>query len=608
MFFTVLSQLFGGDAVLGSMKFCVRMLSALLVVGFFGIQYATAEKLPESWVEEGPSSIKKNKFVPSDKAPLISMGEDGNLVYSAYSELGDRLLDWSYCGYMKSEVPIPMVPVVETLEPIGGDVEPDGDMAYPSGPDSQKRIQEALDKVGSKKTDEDGFRGAVLLKRGIYFLDGGLNIPPGVVLRGEGDGLNGTVLIVNSSDDGGSMIRIGESGAKAQSSGSTERIIEPYVPAGSYKITVDNAASFDVGDFVNVRKTTNQQWIDDLGMGERLRHIRGGKEGLKKNPWKPKSYQFSHIRQITDIDGDTITLDVMLPQSISSEHGGGEVQKVNIDSYATQSGIEFLGLVSNYDTSVEDTGKGANFVNYKSGIVVSGAENSWVRNCTVLHVSFAAVSVGDNTRHITVRDSKNLAPVGPKRGGNRYAFSIGGGTLHLFYNCYSEDGRHDFVGGSRTMGPFAFVNCTAVRGGQSEPHHRWGTGFLFDSVTTEDGSLAAINRGDSGTGHGWAASNALFWNSNAKNVVVFDPETVGENNFAIGYTGSTESSYSTDGLRYANDRSGYWETPQEGKYYGFALMGSGHIESPDGPVEPASLFEQQLIDRIGEERAMEVLK
>lgn len=37
-------------------------------------------------------------------------------------------------------------------------------------------------------------------------------------------------------------------------------------------------------------------------------------------------------------------------------------------------------------------------------------------------------------------------------------------------------------------------------------------------------------------------------------------------------------------------------------------MGSGHIESPDKPVEPASLFKQQLIDRIGAERARAVLK
>ena len=50
------------------------------------------------------------------------------------------------------------------------------------------------------------------------------------------------------------------------------------------------------------------------------------------------------------------------------------------------------------------------------------------------------------------------------------------------------------------------------------------------------------------------------------------------------------------------------KTPQEGIYYGYALMGNGHIESPGKQVEPAGLFIQQLIDRIGKEQAMKVLQ
>ena len=155
---------------------------------------------------------------------------------------------------------------------------------------------------------------------------------------------------------------------------------------------------------------------------------------------------------------------------------------------------------------------------------------------------------------------------------------------------------------------FAFVECTAVRGQQSEPHHRWSSGALFDNVITKDGTLAAINRGDSGSGHGWAAANTLFWNCDAKSIVVMDPETDGENNFAIGYRGTFDESTGTKGLEYANDRAGYWGTPQEGKYYGYALMGNGHIESPDKPVEPASLYRQQLTERLGKEKAQAVLK
>jgi hypothetical protein len=568
------------------------------------------EPLPESWVNPAPAEITRHECMPNPSAPLIFMGPDGKLAYRPFSDKGDKLMDWSYCGYKNSTVPIPMVPVVVTLNPHSNEAINTGNLAYAVGEDSRAAIQAAIDRVATLKPNADGIRGAVLLKRGTHYVSGSLRIGSGVVLRGEGDGEDGTVLIMTSETGGDTAIRLGDSGAKIETVGSVRsvRITNPYLPSGSIRLDVEDASQFRAGNYIHVRKTTNQRWIDTLGMGERLRHIRGGREGLNKRPWVPEAYRPAHLRRIKAIDGKTITLDGVLPESIDEEHGGGIVSRVAVDALGTHSGIESLRLVSNYDTTMRDTGKDSNFRNFHSGITVAGTYNSWVRNCTVLHVSFAAVRTSDNSRQITVRDIKCLAPVGPKRGGFRYAFNIGGGTLHLFYKCYSENGRHDFAVGSRATGPFAFVECTAVRGQQSEPHHRWSTGILYDSVITKDGTLAAINRGDSGSGHGWAAANTMFWNCDAKSIVVMDPETAGENNFAIGYRGTFDPKTGLDALRYTNDRAGYWGTPQEGKYYGFALMGSGHLESPDKPVEPGSLFKQQLIDRIGADKAAAVLK
>jgi hypothetical protein len=564
----------------------------------------------QSWVNPAPAAIGKKGFIPSRLAPLVSIGDDGRLVYKPYSERGDRILDWSQCGYRQSDVPIPSVPILETLEPLSGEATPGDNMAYPMGPDSLGRIQAALDRVADMEADDNGVRGAVLLKRGTYFLNGGLQVPSGVVLRGEGDGEKGTILIARSDDKSDSAIKVGNPDARIEQAAESGivRILNTYVPSGSHEVTVRDASRLNPGDYVCVRKTVSQAWIDLLGMGERLRHIRGGKEGAGKRPWQPESYQFHHYRKIARVDGNTITLDAMLPQSIAAEHGGGEVFQVDLGPLATHTGVESLRVVSNYDTSAMDEGKDSDFRNFRTGIDVAGARDGWVRGCTILHVSNAAVRVGDHTLQITVADCRSLKPVGPKRGGNRYAFSISGGTLHLIYGCHSEDGRHDFAGGSRNMGPFAFVRCTAVRGGQSEPHHRWGTGFLYDLVTTRDGVLSAINRGDSGSGHGWAAANTMFWNCDASNIVVFDPETPGENNFAIGYKGGHVEERDTEGLWYANERAGYWGTAREGKFFGHALMGSGHIESPDRPVEPDSLFEQQLTDRIGRSNAEHVLQ
>jgi len=435
-----------------------------------------------------------------------------------------------------------------------------------------------------------------------------LTVGSGVVLRGEGNGEDGTILIFNTTGGGDAIVVEGDGPITEDEKSIKVKIAQDYVPSGSLLLEVEDPNPFQVGDFVCIVKTVNEKWIADLGMGERLRHIRGGKEGAKKSPWKPESYQFKHIRQIKAINGNTITLDMELPQSFEKQHGGGELYKVNLDNLGKQSGVEHLGIVSNYDTTITSNNKKTNFRNFNSGIILTNVSNSWVRNCTMLHFSKSSIMIGKNTRNITLRDCKSLNPVGPYGGGFRYPFFINGGTGHLVYQCYTEDARHDFVGGARTMGPSAFVKCIAVRGGTSEPHHRWGTGYLFDCIKT-DGSIGAFNRGDSGSGHGWAAANTMVWNADAKSVTVFDTETTGENNFAIGFSGEFgKDDFDPIQLWYANTRPGYWGTPQEGKYYGYALMGSGHIESPGKSVEPTSLFIQQLIDRIGEKKAMKVLQ
>jgi polygalacturonase len=54
----------------------------------------------------------------------------------------------------------------------------------PSGGEYRQRIQKAIDKVSSFVPDDEGFRGAVLLKAGTYKVTGTVRIrQSGVVLR-----------------------------------------------------------------------------------------------------------------------------------------------------------------------------------------------------------------------------------------------------------------------------------------------------------------------------------------------------------------------------------------------------------------------------------------
>lgn len=538
---------------------------------------------------------------------LVYPGKGGRLVYQPYTDKGDRLLDFSVCGFMRNEAPIPDVAVVATVDPMQGATTPDGTMAFPIGPDSREQIQNALDRVASRQPGEDGFRGAVLLKKGTYYVNGSLLVSSGVVLRGEGDGADGTVLIFRNPR--GTGIQVGNPEAEPVSMGAPVRIADDYIPAGSVHVNVEDAGQFRPGDYIHVTKTTNDQWIKDLGM-DRITEIRP--ENKRIGNWRASTYQLAHVRRIIQIEGSRITLDEQLPQSITEEHGGGTVEKISLAGIDALCGVESLRIVSNFDTSVTSGGEDKAYFSDEKNNLTNGIDlaciNGWARDCTVKHARNAAAKTSDPARYCTVRDCKSLEPVAPVLGGRRYPFSFGGGSHSLFYNCYTEDARHAFAAGSRVKGPNAFVNCTALRSTTiSEPHHRWCAGLLYDNIALkEGGQLGALNRGYSGSGHGWAGVNILFWNCDAESVVVFDPPTP-EQNFAIGYTGEIRDEYSTYRLEYANDRSGYEGTPKAGVYKGVPLMGNGYIEHPEQPVAPRSLFMQQLIDRIGSERGAAVM-
>jgi hypothetical protein len=184
-------------------------------------------------------------------------------------------------------------------------------------------------------------------------------------------------------------------------------------------------------------------------------------------------------------------------------------------------------------------------------------------------------------------------------GGRKYSFGANG-QFGLFLRCFARNGRHDFVLGARVAGPNVFLDCFADQASSaSEPHHRYGTGGLWDNVRLKvDGELQAINRGDSGTGHGWAGANNVFWNCEAPIILVMRPPTA--QNFALGWIGATDAA-SLDA--YARERSAVdrlvARSGRPWRLEGVPILGDGHIESPTAPVAPRSLYLQQLEERLG---------
>ena len=130
-----------------------------------------------------------------------------------------NLPDFSTCGYANSERPIPTAPIRVVVAPRTGD--------------STSRIQQAVDYVASLPPDSSGLRGAVLLLKGRHEVLGGLRIAnSGVVLRGQGMGDDGTILIAAGLDRR-TLIRIaGRSDGVARTNASWQ-ITDDYVSVGA---------------------------------------------------------------------------------------------------------------------------------------------------------------------------------------------------------------------------------------------------------------------------------------------------------------------------------------------------------------------------------------
>lgn len=477
---------------------------------------------------------------------VVFPGPDGRLEYSGYANEGqvstvNRMIDFSHAGYMGGGVAIPWIPVAVVLEPDSG------------GGDDHARIQAAIDAVTALPLSADGFRGVLLLRAGAYNVSRTLLIESdGVVIRGEGQDEAGTVIHFTATTQD-NLFEFSGSGGWSRISGTTSSITDAIVPSGARSFNVESSAGFMIGDRLMIRRTPNQAWIDLLQMGQW--------------GWTASSYTSQTPRTITHIDGNTITVDAPLVHAIESQYGGGEVYRYHFDGAIRQVGIERLRMESAY-VSATDEDHGWNAVQFKQ------VENAWARQVTARYFGYSCVKIFSNSLYITVEDSAQLDPVSIITGGRRYSFIIDDASFILVQRCFASEGRHDYVTQSKTTGPTAFVDCLAEQTHSDiGPHHRYSEGILFDNV--KGGRINVQNREDSGTGHGWAGSQIVFWNCEANSFICDAPK--GAMNFAIGCVG--------------NHAQGSW-APEEP---------DGYWESHQMPVAPRSLYYAQLEDRLGSE-------
>lgn len=451
---------------------------------------------------------------------LFSCKKDSKLpvenIYTTIDLKDSKFPDFSYVGYMRSERPIPLFPVVLTLEPGEGD--------------NYERIQQAILDVESRPLD-NGVRGAILLKAGEYPVSRELKITKsGVVLRGEGQGPNGTRITSTLTFPTIPLVRVLQTTAAVSISGTGNNFVETGkaktkitadAGVGTTSLLVESSSGFAVGDTVVITRTPNDEWIDFIGM--------------RQFGWTADYYAVAHPRIVKAVEGNRVEIDVPLVDAIEERFGGGFLTTARYDGLVRNSGVENIRFYSVYENDEDEN-------HTWSAVILRRTENCWVRNITAENFSFSAVAMVQ-ANYSTVQDCAMLNFKSKPWGDRRYSFYINSGSIgNLIQRCYSDGGRHDFSTGAKVTGPNVFLDCYAINTiSDTGPHHRWATGTLYDNIYA--GMIYARNAKDSGSGQGWTGAYNMFWNNYARaGFLIENPP--GAVNWVIGAQGTLYTNFS----------------------------------------------------------------
>ncbi len=466
------------------------------------------------------------------QSQIVYYGADGRLHYERDAE-GNGIPDFSYAGYKNGEQPIPDIPVVLSIEPVEGD--------------NTAHIQQAIDSLAKLEPDSAGFRGALLLKAGTYEVYGTIYLnKSGIVLRGEGDGedpATNTIILAKGNSPNQRTVLVAGGGEASKwremVPGTKSNILDDTVLVGARRFRVQKPGYYHVGDNIIIFHPCTEEWLQAIDFGGTHSNDPGAEPGVDL-PWEIGSQPIVYNRYITRIDGDTLTIDAPVFNTLVRSLAQSYVYTYLRHKLETQIGIENLRI------DIVTKG-GEDEAHAWNAIDLFLIEDAWVRNCTVLHFGEAGFRTNTATR-VTIENCKALDPVSIITGGRRYNFeAYTASQLILFKNCLATNGRHHYMSNGTTWtSGIVFLDCQSSGAyASSEGHRRWSQGLLYDNLVELDGPRAGYNprllglycRGYYGTSHGWAAAHSVAWNCDVAqgDLIVQKPPTA--QNYAIGCKG-----------------------------------------------------------------------
>lgn len=493
-----------------------------------------------------PEVFSQSLSIPGGaKSKWVYYNAEGNLTYKT-SDRGDRVMDFSDAGYMGGGVTIPSPPVKITLSPVSGD--------------NTGAIQQAIDSV-SEMPLVNGFRGAVLLNPGKYDCSRPLIIQAsGVVLRGSGPDTEGTIINMTGSPHTCIVIK---GRPDIQSAGEPVSFAHAYVPSGATTFQLADASGLTAGDTIQIIRPVTPSWVHFMGMDVLVRNGR-------KETWINGNIITTRI--IKKTDKNQVTVNIPLNDSYDPRYldpPGASVVKITTTHILSQIGIENLQIFSSPQSGTINE-------KHNNAIFIGDIVNGWVRN---IHIFNTVGSISVDGKKITL-DHIHIVHVLPTIGAAKPAdLSVNrNGTQVLFNHCsITGNNMFFFATGAKVSGPIVLLHCIFTGNGWIQPHQRWATGLLVDNCEVPEGGIDFMNRGEMGSGHGWAIGWAVAWNCKAKTLLNQQPP--GSMNWMIGCRGERQ-----------RKAMPFTKNPflPEGIYDAYKKM-----------VNPSSLYLAQLSERLG---------
>jgi hypothetical protein len=257
--------------------------------------------------------------------------------------------------------------------------------------------------------------------------------------------------------------------------------------------------------------------------------------------------------------------------AIDQTYGGGYVYKYT-SSRVQNVGVEQIRGESSVD--VADGGNGAG-----QFIVFDKVENGWVSQCTddqiagVIGQSGAFSAI--DSKWITVQDVTSVHDTPAVTSGAQVLdFTFKHSQLVFFHRLTASNGGIEFASQEDNAGPDVYLESRATTAyAYSGPHYMWAAATLYDSLSVFDMWLLQLG------GNGWGGGNVAVWNTSASGTAICDrPATAHQ--WMLGVTAARASNPT-------QPRAGdLGALPCEAQSFG-------------APLTPASLYRQQLLERLG---------